>query len=108
MSGFYVYALVDPRSGEPFYVGKGKGPRRHHHEREARGPRTSAKCARIREIWAAGLEVGHETVADGLAEVDALRMERETIARQCLRLLHQAGVGEINWDGEVIELRVPA
>ena len=27
MSGYYVYALVDPRDNRIFYVGKGKGDR---------------------------------------------------------------------------------
>ena len=25
--GYYVYRLIDPRNGETFYVGKGKGNR---------------------------------------------------------------------------------
>ncbi|MGH7821426.1 MAG: hypothetical protein ACREQ9_16810 [Candidatus Binatia bacterium] len=24
---YYVYLYVDPRTGKPFYVGKGRGPR---------------------------------------------------------------------------------
>lgn len=33
--GHYVYALVDPRNGVPFYVGKGTGDRFAAHSREA-------------------------------------------------------------------------
>ncbi len=29
--GHYVYRLIDPRNGETFYVGKGKGNRVFHH-----------------------------------------------------------------------------
>lgn len=33
-SGFYVYALVDPRTDHVFYIGKGKGKRYAAHHRE--------------------------------------------------------------------------
>ena len=61
---WYVYRLVDPRNGETFYVGKGKGNRIFQH---AKGAITasgdedagSLKYKRINQILAAGLEVGH-------------------------------------------------
>ncbi len=34
---FYVYRLIDPRNGETFYVGKGKGNRVFSHIRAAEG-----------------------------------------------------------------------
>lgn len=61
--GLYVYMLVDPSSGVPFYVGKGRGTRFASHGWEAMlGPDDTeeapvgAKIARIREIGKAGLE----------------------------------------------------
>ena len=62
--GLYVYMLVDPSSGVPFYVGKGRGTRFASHGWEAMlGPDDTeeapvgAKIARIREIGKAGLEI---------------------------------------------------
>jgi hypothetical protein len=54
---YYVYILVDPRSGLPFYVGKGKGHRCKDHKREALEGRRGARYAVIREILIAGLQV---------------------------------------------------
>jgi hypothetical protein len=54
---YYVYALIDPRNGSPFYIGKGKGKRVDAHEIEARKGCASKKCARIREIWASDLAI---------------------------------------------------
>ena len=61
--GLYVYTLVDPRSGVPFYIGKGRGTRFASHGWEAmlgedqiEEANVGAKIARIREVRAAGLE----------------------------------------------------
>lgn len=59
---WYVYRLVDPRNGETFYVGKGKGDRVFQH---AKGALSSTKdedvadlkFQRINDISAAGLDV---------------------------------------------------
>lgn len=65
--GNYVYLLVDPRDGRPFYVGKGRGDRANAHEITALAERldapssdvaeateTSAKTQKINAIHASG------------------------------------------------------
>ena len=55
--GYYVYLLTDSRNGEIFYVGKGKGKRYTHHEREWRTNNridNAKKCQRIGEIKQGG------------------------------------------------------
>ena len=57
--GQYVYLLIDPRDGRPFYVGKGRGVRMLAHGLEAddvEGDTDGAKLAHIRDIRAAGSE----------------------------------------------------
>jgi hypothetical protein len=57
---YYVYQLTDPRTGRPFYVGKGKNRRAWWHVETARKGRSTgnrAKETRIADIHAAGLEV---------------------------------------------------
>jgi hypothetical protein len=61
---WYVYQLVDPRDGAPFYVGKGCGDRITQHEKEAaKEGLKSRKLSRIREIWAAEQQIQREHVA---------------------------------------------
>lgn len=64
--GNYVYRLIDPRNGETFYVGKGKGNRIFQHANDPQNLKfeddedeVSAKFQRIREIKKAGLSVIH-------------------------------------------------
>jgi hypothetical protein len=80
---YYVYALVDPRDGKIFYIGKGCGDRIKQHVREARQRRSSVinarKCERIRDILAAGLAVEERVLARFAIERDALMRERDLI-----------------------------
>lgn len=77
---YYVYELIDPRDSSVFYVGKGKKGRIDQHEVEARKGRQSRKCDRIREIEAAGLNVGKRKVSHHKEELDAYDAEVELIA----------------------------
>lgn len=90
---FYVYELIDPRSGEAFYVGKGKGTRISMHVRNARAGRidNAEKHKRIVEIHDAGFEVIESIVLAGLSEETALRIERERIAANRQQLTNISG-----------------
>jgi len=80
---FYVYVLVDPRSDQIFYVGKGTGDRLLQHGREADLVPTvhnrSTKVRRIRELRALNLEPRHDIIRHGLAESEALLVEAALI-----------------------------
>lgn len=61
---WYVYRLIDPRNGETFYVGKGRGDRVFQHAKGAVAAvgdedATDLKLQRIKHIAAAGLDVAH-------------------------------------------------
>jgi len=78
---FYVYALIDPRNGQLFYIGKGTGNRVFSHEAESnKSPQSEkAKLQRIREIEGAGLEVKRLVVNWGLTENEAFAAEATLI-----------------------------
>jgi hypothetical protein len=80
---YFVYVLVDPREGTPFYVGKGKGNRPYDHFREAKLKKGNAspKIAKIRKIWKQGLKVPVFYMAKGLTEQEAFQKEFETFQR---------------------------
>ena len=93
--GRYVYLLVDPRTGRPFYVGRGRGDRCYRHVEVARSVPDDATRSgrfdaldRIREAEADGRAVRIDILRHGLTRdearlveagvVDALGLGQET------------------------------
>lgn len=82
---YYVYLYVDPRNGQPFYVGKGVGDRALSHLSEKA---ESRKCAMIAELRSAGLEPRIDVLAHGLRDEEtAFRIEAAVIDLVGLDLL---------------------
>ncbi len=89
----YVYLLVDPRTGRPFYVGRGRDDRCFDHVRAARAARAGVGPGdkrgsggsddpgdypvldRIRQVEASGRKVRIEVLRHGLDPDEALTLE---------------------------------
>ena len=89
--GYYVYRLIDPRNGQTFYVGKGKGNRIFQHvlgaidyydgvnKKEIDEENDPNKLRIIQEIREAGLEVVHIIQRWNLTEKEAFEVEAALI-----------------------------
>ncbi|MFZ2503291.1 MAG: hypothetical protein WAW88_11525 [Nocardioides sp.] len=83
--GLYVYLLIDPRDGVPFYVGKGRGLRYAAHGLEATDVadvehvEQSRKLARINELRQAGLEHEIWILRYGLTSAEYTAVEAAAI-----------------------------
>lgn len=76
----YVYRLIDPRNGETFYVGKGRGDRVFAHiQEQVETADPSNKLKRIREIRLAGFEVAHVIHRHGMDNKTAVEVEAALI-----------------------------
>ena len=98
--GSYVYLYIDPRTGLPFYVGKGVGNRAFDH---LYAKEDSDKVARIEKIKASGQEPMIEILRHGLTDGQATLVEAsvidllglDSLANKC-RGIHSQSFGRIS------------
>lgn len=75
--GYYVYAYVDPRDEQIFYIGKGVGSRAKSHLKDRTETR---KLTRIEDIWSCGMEPRIDIIAHNLRDdLEAKRVEAALI-----------------------------
>ena len=81
INGYYVYALIDPRSNDVFYIGKGIGNRVFSHEAESgkSSEPEKEKIQRIHDIENDGFSVKRIMVNWGLSEQEAFAAEASLI-----------------------------
>lgn len=102
---WYVYQLVDPRDGKPFYIGKGTGRRMYAHEAEAAKGVCSRKTRRINELRSLGAEVQKEQIAFFWDEQAAYDFETEVISEIGLdALTNVMPGGQKAWERRCVEL----
>jgi hypothetical protein len=80
--GSYVYRLIDPRNGQTFYVGKGKGNRVFDHVRGELGKDGDAETLKtklIRNIRNSGFQVTHVIHRHGMDDETAREVEAALI-----------------------------
>ncbi|SFR45120.1 GIY-YIG nuclease family protein [Litoreibacter janthinus] len=86
--GHYVYALFDPATGQPFYVGKGGGRKGlgnrrifdHFDEARSNSGKERNKIAKIQQIWKTAGDVPWKIVRSGLgSDHEALLVESALI-----------------------------
>lgn len=73
---YYVYIYTDPRSGNPFYIGKGKGGRVFSHLNENQ---ETEKTRIIEEIRQSGQEPCIDILRYGMTELEAKLVEASAI-----------------------------
>lgn len=81
LGDYYVYGLIDPRTKQIFYIGKGTKNRVFEHEKESLGTPNSEKLKlkTIADIKDAGLEVEKIIINSNLTEEEAFAAEASLI-----------------------------
>lgn len=89
---FYVYVLIDPRTGTVFYVGKGTGDRCRDHLWKSHN---EGVARRVKQLKARGLRPTITLLVDQVTEEAALEREREEIGAR--KGLCNVQPGALSW-----------
>lgn len=100
MSRHYVYALIDPRTAAPFYVGKGVSDRRFQHFKSAPiDKRSNPEKLRVLDaIKAAGLKPQAIVMSWHETQAEAYAAEKKAISRigiEALTNQNEGGAGKL-------------
>lgn len=82
MKMYYVYALIDPRTTLPFYIGKGKeGTNRHkrHMYETEQNTENKHKFFKIQHFKKRGYDIPVKVLSKGLTETEAYDLETKLI-----------------------------
>jgi hypothetical protein len=88
---YYVYALIDPRDNQIFYIGKGKNQRYKAHRVDNLSDGNSEKIHKIREIRSSGNEVRVVKLLDYLNEDTSFKIE-EILIYNLGRTIFEEGI----------------
>lgn len=90
---YYVYELVDPRTDQPFYIGKGKGNRAYVHLSCSERDRNSYKEAKINKIRSQGLEPQVRYIAENIIDEElAYEIEKQMIKKYGRKGYDEGGI----------------
>lgn len=87
---WYVYALIDPRDGRLFYVGKGNGNRVFEHAQDAiKGTSETDKLILIREILNSGNTVDTLILRHGISSEKQAYLVESALIDFCVMLVNR-------------------
>lgn len=97
---YYVYALIDPRDDQIFYIGKGTGKRYSSHLKNNKWDFNSGKINQIQEIQNCGLEVKIKILFPNLDEDTAYDLEKVLIYKLGRRVFSEGILTNLNPGGK--------